>query len=123
MANDFDEAAAINGYVNVNKQTETEWLLDRDVWLAACRYQHSLMQERLAALTKDWQHEHTRKVDLEHDNERLSATCERMREALVDLKAAIGDRLLAQGPLSKKYAHSIMNGIDKALESGERNGD
>lgn len=37
------------------------------------------------------------------------------REILGNIKAGLGDRLLANGPLSKEYAHSIMNGINDAL--------
>lgn len=39
----------------------------------------------------------------------------RLREALEDVNAALGDRLLARGPLSKEYAHSVMRKINEAL--------
>jgi hypothetical protein len=35
---------------------------------------------------------------------------------LEDIKAAIGDRLLAKGPLSKSYAHSVTDKINQFLE-------
>lgn len=40
---------------------------------------------------------------------------EQLRNALESVKAALGDRLLARGPLSKSYAHSVMREIDAAL--------
>lgn len=35
--------------------------------------------------------------------------------ALDQVKAALGDRLLAEGPLAKPYAHAVMNQINEAL--------
>ncbi len=45
----------------------------------------------------------------------LRATSERYRKALESVKAALGDRLFAKGPLSKEYAHSVMRQINEAL--------
>lgn len=41
-------------------------------------------------------------------------------EALYDIKDALCDRLLAKGPLSKKYAHSVVNACDNALAEFKR---
>lgn len=38
-----------------------------------------------------------------------------LRDGLESVKAALGDRLLAHGPLSEKYAHSIMRTINALL--------
>lgn len=46
----------------------------------------------------------------------LSKKCPECRECLLDVKAAVGDRLLAGGALSKEYANSIMSKIDAALK-------
>ncbi len=40
-----------------------------------------------------------------------------LRVVLIDVKAGLGDRLLAEGPLSKPYAHAVMEKIDGALEA------
>lgn len=40
---------------------------------------------------------------------------ERLKAVLETVKAALGDRLLADGPLSDSYAHSVMKDIDTAL--------
>lgn len=45
----------------------------------------------------------------------VCAELERARQALDKVKAALGDRLLAKGPLSEEYAHGIMRDIDNAL--------
>jgi hypothetical protein len=42
--------------------------------------------------------------------------------ALEDVKAALGDRLLARGPLSKPYAHAVMRKIDAALAKAKGGG-
>lgn len=39
----------------------------------------------------------------------------RLRDALDEIKPALGDRLLAEGPLSREYAHSVMRTIEAAL--------
>jgi len=41
---------------------------------------------------------------------------EDLREALESVKAAIGDRLLAKGPLSKEYANSVLTKIEEVLK-------
>ena len=46
---------------------------------------------------------------------KVDAIIEDLRECLRCVKAALGDRLCAGGPLSKEYAHEIMAKIDKAL--------
>ena len=38
-------------------------------------------------------------------------------EKLEKIKAAIGDRLLAKGPLSKPYAHEAIRAINEAIEA------
>lgn len=43
------------------------------------------------------------------------AALNKAREALEQVKAALGDRLLGNGPLSKPYAHGVMRQIDDAL--------
>lgn len=48
-------------------------------------------------------------------NKELEAQCAAMREALESLWAAVGDRLLAKGPLSREYANSVQSGIKAAL--------
>lgn len=52
------------------------------------------------------------------DREReLLGQCAALREALEQLQAGIGDRLLGKGPLSKEYAHAVMGAIRDALAS------
>lgn len=48
-----------------------------------------------------------------HDECRVEI--KRLQDALTEVKAAIGDRLLAEGPLDKKYANKIMRQIEEAL--------
>ena len=43
------------------------------------------------------------------------AETKRLRAVLEDVWAAIGDRLLAEGPLSKEYAHSVSAKVTAAL--------
>jgi hypothetical protein len=47
-----------------------------------------------------------------------------MREVLEHIESALVNRLLAQGPLSKEYAHNVMRTIrailDKVRERGEK---
>ena len=39
-----------------------------------------------------------------------------MRETLESVKSALGDRLLAKGPLSESYAHGVMRQVTEALD-------
>jgi hypothetical protein len=45
----------------------------------------------------------------------LAVENERLREALERVRAAIGDRLLAKGPLSRSYGNGVIAEIDAAL--------
>ena len=53
--------------------------------------------------------------DLLDEVERLRAENARLRVALEHAWSGIGDRLLADGPLSKGYANAVMRDIDAAL--------
>ncbi len=48
--------------------------------------------------------------------DRLRESERTLREALEGVKSALGDRLLANGPLSLAYAHSVMDRVDAALK-------
>lgn len=51
---------------------------------AVTHYEQSLknVQDKLHSLQKEWQHEHTRKVDLEHDLDRARAMADELAGAL-----------------------------------------
>lgn len=51
---------------------------------------------------------------------KLAEALEQSQLALDHLWAAIGDRLLAKGPLSKEYANSTSTRVRQASESAER---
>lgn len=44
-------------------------------------------------------------------------TIRHARIALDDIWAAIGDRLLAKGPLAKEYAHGVLRNVEQAQQS------
>jgi len=50
-------------------------------------------------------------------NAELLGACAAMREALEQSKAALGDRLLAKGPLVKEYANHVFGSINAALST------
>lgn len=50
-----------------------------------------------------------------HANAQLISAAPDMLAALEGLAAAVGDRLLAGGPLSKEYAHAVMAEIKAAI--------
>lgn len=145
MANDFDEARAKAEAFQYFHSTRihTDKAVERD-FIAGARWQHSLMQERLAelerelvqqrmALHKEWQDDcaHVHKVDAD-ENAQLSATRERMRLALELSK----NLLLMIKPAMITFEHQKhgdgakfvlsdcidieLDRITKALESGER---
>ncbi len=43
-----------------------------------------------------------------------------LADALEGVKSALGDRLLGKGPLSKEYAHGVMDRINAALRAAGR---
>ena len=45
-----------------------------------------------------------------------------LREALESVKAALGDRLLAGGPLAEPYAHGVMREVNTALAATAKGG-
>lgn len=65
----------------------------------------SCLSGHLASAMKQW--------------DRCAASVVALRDVLERVKAALGDRLLARGPLSKEYAHGVMGEIDAALRAAE----
>lgn len=58
--------------------------------------------------------------NLQAELEREKRTRERLCEVLDKVDSALGDRLLAKGPLSKSYAHGVMQDISQALSDAEK---
>lgn len=77
--------------------------------------------EQRAAEAEKWAKTGYEALDLMHrafDQER--AHVRQLREALEYVESAIGDRLLANGPLAKEYAHGVTTAIRAALEDSTR---
>lgn len=78
------------------------------------------LRETLAAEAEELRKERdvalARAVMAEQTRDGLAEENGRLRSALEGVEAALGDRLLAKGPLSEPYAHSVMRAITKALK-------
>lgn len=59
-------------------------------------------------------------IKLAENNLKLAEALEQSQLALDHLWAAVGDRLLAKGPLSREYANSTSTRVRQASESAER---
>jgi hypothetical protein len=51
------------------------------------------------------------------ERDSLRAALKIATDVLVQIKSALGDRLLARGPLSLEYAHAVMRDTDDALSA------